>query len=41
MLRWMAFLEMADSHLDPKLVTKVGDEAGSFGGQKPDVVREK
>lgn len=34
-------METADSHLDPKLMTKVGDEAGSFWGQKPDVAREK
>ena len=30
----MEFLETADSHLDPKLVTKVGDQAGSFWGKK-------
>ena len=27
----MEFLETADSHLDPKLVTKVGDQAGHSG----------
>lgn len=41
LLRWMEFLETADSHLDPKLVTKVGDQAGSFWEQKWDVVRKK
>lgn len=34
-------METADSHLDPKLVTKVGDQAGSFWEQKRDVVRKK
>lgn len=37
----MEFLETADSHLDPKLVTKVGDQAGSLWGQKRAVVGER
>ena len=34
-------METADSHLDPKLVTKVGDQAGSLWGQKRAVVGER
>lgn len=41
LLRWMEFLETADSHSDPKLVTQVGDQAGSLWGQKRAVVRER